>query len=220
MLRAISLISSSVRLSGVHSKGSASSSLEELRILKAFGIVAHLNKAPSIKQVVWLPPPYLWTKCNTDGAARGVPGHAASAGMFRDYSGAFLGCFSKYLGLSFALHAELMAAMIAIEAAFERGWIRLWLECDSQLVVQAFSSPSIVPWHLRTRWKNCLEMISKMQFRVSHVFREGNTCADKLADFGVKNQGYFWWDLPPIFITEELLRNKLGLPNFRFINSF
>lgn len=46
--RAISLITSSTRLLGLHSKGFMSSSLEDFKILKAFNVEAHLNKSPSI----------------------------------------------------------------------------------------------------------------------------------------------------------------------------
>lgn len=79
-----------------------------------------------------------------------------------------LGCCASYFRISWPLHAELLAAIIAIEMAHPRGWLHLWLECDSQLVVLAFSNTDLVPWKLRNRWKNCLDLSSSMFFRVSY----------------------------------------------------
>lgn len=42
----------------------------------------------------------VWIKVNTDGAAKGAPGHAASGGIFQDRSGAVLGCFADYYGVT------------------------------------------------------------------------------------------------------------------------
>lgn len=35
------------------------------------------------------------------------------------------------------------------------------------------------------RWYNWLDLISSINFLISHVFREGNTCTDKLANIGL-----------------------------------
>jgi len=40
-----------------------------------------------------------WIKVNTDGAAQGSPGVAASAGLFKDDQGSFLGGFGFHLGV-------------------------------------------------------------------------------------------------------------------------
>lgn len=59
-----------------------------------------------------------------------------------------------------------------------------------------------------------------MLFNISHTFREGNVCANKLATHGLTCQGIVWWDLVPIFIKEEFNRNRLSLPSFRLRKSF
>ncbi|KAF1869367.1 hypothetical protein Lal_00018461 [Lupinus albus] len=46
------------------------------------------------------------------------------------------------------------------------------------LVVDIFNGKGVFPWRL----------ISLMRFKVTHIFREGNTCADRLADFGVSSK--------------------------------
>lgn len=107
--------------------------------------------------------------------------------------------------------------MIAIEVAHKKGWHKIWLECDSMLVVMAFNSPNLVPWQLRNIWRNCLLLFSHMQFIDSHIYREGNTCADKLANFGVNSHCSTWWDLITDFIRIDFFRNRFSLPNYRFL---
>lgn len=93
--------------------------------------------------------PVIGSKSNTDGAAKGSPGPASCGGIFRDRSGATLGCFAVNLGNNHSPHAEILGAIYAIEIAYKRGWHNLWLECDSLLVIMAFKSMDIVPWQLR-----------------------------------------------------------------------
>lgn len=47
-----------------------------------------------------------------------------------------------------------------------------------------------MPWRIRTKWKNALVISSKMVFKVSCIYREGNECADKLVNFGVDSKCY------------------------------
>jgi ribonuclease HI len=69
------------------------------------------------------------------------------------------------------MHAyhELVAAVLAIEIAAQKGWTNLWLETDSMLI--AFQAAKVVPWSLRNRWDDCLSLsiISKMDFFVTHI---------------------------------------------------
>ncbi|KAF1895278.1 hypothetical protein Lal_00043924 [Lupinus albus] len=96
------------------------------------------------------------------------------------------------------------------------GWRDIWLECDSALVVDFFSGKGRIPWKLANKWHTCLEFISSMRFKVTHIYRVGNTCADRLAAFGVYSQMYTWWDVTPRIILEEFNKNRLGLPSYRF----
>jgi len=55
-----------------------------------------------------------------------------------------------------------------------------------------------------------------MNFHVSHIYREGNKCADTLANLGLTFASYWWFSQLPPNIRVDLESNKLGLPNFRF----
>ena len=83
-------------------------------------------------------------------------------------------------------------------------------------VTLAFKSKSIVPWHLINRWENCIHLTSSMSFFLIHMYREGNHCADQLANIGLSLNTSFWWDHLPQQISEAFTRNRLGLPYFRF----
>lgn len=56
-------------------------------------------------------------------------------GVFRDSSRFFLGGYYIPLGDHTAYYAEIFAAILAIELAFNKGWRTLWLECDSTFVL-------------------------------------------------------------------------------------
>lgn len=168
------MVTANVALTGNLSAGHMSSSISEFEVLKQFHINTHCCPAPVIKQINWHPPPCYWVKCNTDGAFRGSPRISGCGGLFRDYRASILGCFSKNLGVSTSLIAELEGAMLAIEIAFEKGWHRLWLEYDSQLVVMAFNNVKLVPWKVRTRWRNCLyKYLSIRKNRIRIFFSSG-----------------------------------------------
>lgn len=50
-----------------------------------------------------------------------------------------------------------------------------------------------------------------------HIFREGNCCAEKLANHGHEIANVFWWDSLPSFLREDFFRDRFGLPNYRFL---
>lgn len=149
-------------------------------ILKKFNVSVHPPNAPKIIEVIWNPPIFNWIKCNTDGSTTNTS--SACGGIFRDNQAKFLLCFAEKTKNGSAFYAELSGVLKAIELAHTYNWNCLWLECDSALVVNAFKNQSLIPWKLRNRLENCLRIVSRMNFFVSHVYREGNCCADALAN--------------------------------------
>jgi len=119
-------------------------------------------------------------KVNTDGSSFGAPAQGEIGGVFRDWHAACLGGFSQNIGHATCLEAEFCAVMFAIDKAVELGWTNLWIECDSLQMVKAFMSRTHVPWHLRTRWINCMERVRRIHYVCSHIHQEGNTAADAL----------------------------------------
>ncbi|KAK3204709.1 hypothetical protein Dsin_018755 [Dipteronia sinensis] len=105
--------------------GCIRNSVKDLLILRSFGICGHPARAPVIKSVFWSPSTLGWVTSFVKG------------------------CFATPLGQIFAFEAELLAASMAINFAWNCGWHQIWLESDSSYVVHLFSSHSdSVLWHI------------------------------------------------------------------------
>lgn len=173
------------------------------------------HQTPRFIFVVWEPLPFNWVKINTDGSFRD-PSHAGFGGIFRNAMHSFLGAFTRKVTVTNALEAEVYAVIEAIRVAWLKGWKHLWLETDSSLVVHYFNSPNLIPWHFRTSWANCLHITKQMAFHVSHVYREGNSVADKLANYGVEHVGSHWWDFIPHFLVVSYGHDISSRATYRF----
>ncbi|KAG4988622.1 hypothetical protein JHK82_030960 [Glycine max] len=130
--------------------------------------------------------------------------------------------YQQYPSYQSALHLRLikqyqtMVVVLAIERAIFYNWKHFWLETDSTLVLHAFSHPKSVHWSIYNRWMNCINHINHINFRISHIYREGNVCVAKLASFGAQSSGYTWWDSPPSFVVQQFLKYRQELPFYRF----
>ena len=194
-------------------------SQEEFVILHDLGIGGKARRCPTITPVIWNFPPRNWIKVNIDGAAKGSPGHAGCGGIFRNCRGFSKGCFAKYLGIKFAFEAEILGFITAIEIAKKFNWSPLWIESDSAYVVTLFSTNSFnVPWEIRNRWSKALSDAKSLNVHVSHIYREGNCVADKLASLSSIPDTNRWWFNPPEFLASSLYRDMVPLPFYRFRN--
>jgi len=117
--------------------------------------------------------------------------------VLRDHNSLFLGAFAQNLNTNSAFNAEVLGAITAIDIATEKNWTNLWLETDSKHVTLAFKNKEMVPWSLGNRWLNCLDDIKQMNFLISHVYREGNSCADSLANVGLALSLFVWFPSLP-----------------------
>jgi len=80
-----------------------------------------------------------------------------------------------------------------MEEAQKMGLTNVWLEYDFALVCVVFTVRTNVPWMLHNQWNTCLSYCGKIRFRVTHIFREGNACADKLVNLGFIHRESFHW---------------------------
>ena len=203
-------ISSLITLSGINSNGNCLSS--DAKILENFLIKPSHRKVKDIITVIWKPPTINWVKANTDGSV--VNSTSSCGGLFRDFRGSFLGAFASNLREVSVFEAEIMGLMMAMEIAAHKNWHRLWLESDSSSAVKMFKNHSLIPIRVRNRWHNC------MQFGLfvicSHIYWEGNGCADTMAAFGHGLTVASWYHTLPASLAVDFARDRYGLPNFRF----
>jgi len=66
---------------------------------------------------------------------------------------------------------------------------------------------------LHNIWHNARRL--GVQVISSHIFREGNCCADKLAYLGHSIVGAIWLDNLPTDLWLDFFRDRCGLPNCR-----
>ncbi|KAM7517189.1 hypothetical protein LguiA_006772 [Lonicera macranthoides] len=208
-------IGSWVQEAGLVAKGSMYNTVSDLMIIKNFRVQCRPPKAPKIVEVHWYPPLSGWIKCNTDGLSKN--GIAACGGLFRDSSGHVCGLFVKKLGTGNAYFAEFSAVLIAVEQAALRGWNKVWFEMDSALTCLTFFKKSHAPpWQLRRRWEKCWAYLDSIEFRFSHVYREGNIPADILSNYALSFDVFKWWDDVIPEIQKAVSCNCIGAANYRF----
>ena len=85
----------------------------------------------------------------------------------------------------YAYEAALMGVIEATKFARQYKWTHLWFECDSPYIVNLLRSRSReVPWKLLAIPVKILNYLGKIRFHATHIYREGNHVADKLALLG------------------------------------
>jgi len=107
-------------------------------------------------------------------------------------------CFPANLGEVTVYEVEHTDLTLAMEFAAQFGWSMIWLETDSLSVVLAFKNQDLIPFRLRNRWHNCLQL--GFTTICSHIYREGNCCADLLANHGHALSGVSWFEALPSFL--------------------
>ncbi|CAJ2671835.1 unnamed protein product [Trifolium pratense] len=207
----MSWVAANVVLAGNHTKALSSGTISDFSMLKAFMVTIHPTKPMNLKEVIWQPPPPQWIKCNTDGAS--TPTASACGGIFRNSNAEFLCAFASKTDMASAFSAELCGFMTAIEIADARGRRNMWIESDSMLVVNAYKSSNLVPWSLSNRWFNCIKLAGHMNIIVSHIFREGNHCADRLANVGLNLDRLTLWNDILFVIKDSFESNRLVFMN-------
>ncbi|XP_058076430.1 uncharacterized protein LOC131225018 [Magnolia sinica] len=98
------------------------------------------DKEPSPQSVVsWQKPPNGWVKVNVDGSSRGNPGLSGGGGVCRNDKGDFLFGFAFGYGVMSNIGAEIRAAHDGLLLCIEKGFSKVVVESDSELVIKVFN---------------------------------------------------------------------------------
>ena len=104
--------------------------------------------------------------------------------MARNDKGEIIGFAMKRLVDGTNNVAKVEAAILAVSLGKKLDVMHLHLEGDSKLVVEAISKGSIQAWFYQNMIQNIRETSGTFaDFKVSHVYREGNDEADKLENW-------------------------------------
>ena len=123
-----------------------------------------------------------------DGASRGNPGPAAIGATIKDEQGRLITSISRSIGTTTNNQAEYRAIIAALEEAIRLGAKEADISLDSQLVVSQINGKyrvkkaALKPLHQQVK-----QLLSLLEgFTVTHVPRQQNTEADRLANKALK----------------------------------
>ncbi|KAF9594508.1 hypothetical protein IFM89_031626 [Coptis chinensis] len=142
------------------SKGTMYGNAHDHFVRLAWGAELKLRKAPQIKECKWLLPEIDQVKVNVDGSSMGNPRPAGWGAMYRDHNGEFLLVSCKGLGVKTNYVPECYAILENAKVAIEKGWLNLWLESNSTVAIEDFSTGKI-PWKLSKRWGWCKSKLQR-----------------------------------------------------------
>jgi ribonuclease HI len=127
---------------------------------------------------------------HVDGASRGNPGHAGAGAIIKDSDGEVVGMLTKYLGKATNNMAEYEALILALEEAQSLGLSSVSVFADSELMVKQINGVYRVKNEgLKGLYAIAIKLVSQFDtFRITHVKRELNGEADKLANEAIDNR--------------------------------
>jgi ribonuclease HI len=134
-------------------------------------------------------PPLGWFKLNTDGSSLGNPGLAGGGGVIRNHVGDWVGGFSRAIGFTTSVQAELRALKDGLLLAIDLEILNLEIEMDSLVAVELINSITTPNAFLSTIVTDCRYLMERFELcSLKHIFREANGCADLLAKAGCDQQ--------------------------------
>jgi len=127
-------------------------------------------------------------------------------GVLRDSDGTWLCGFSRFIGISDNLHAELLAIMHGLKLSWDKGHRNVICYSDSFHAIKLIQAlPNV--WHVyATIIRNINDLLNlPWNVHLTHTFREANACANFLANHGA-NHNSSWCSLEtPLPSLEALL---------------
>jgi ribonuclease HI len=126
-------------------------------------------------------------KLHTDGGARGNPGPAGIGVVLTDTQGNVIAEVGEGIGSTTNNVAEYSALIRGLEMALEKGVTEIDVRVDSQLIAsQVMGEWKIKQEHLRPLAVKARSLLNRFErSTISHVPREQNAEADKLANPGM-----------------------------------
>jgi ribonuclease HI len=153
-------------------------------ILKELNLPAVSFSKTNFVAVSWEKLELGWFKLNTNGSSLVNPGESGAGGLIRDHKGNLIVAFSEYFGIDSNNKAKLLGVLIGLRKCKAMGLRNIVVELDSSLIVTWFEKGSCRVWYLEDFWEEIFLLISGLNIRFNHVFREGNQAADWLSKRG------------------------------------
>ncbi|KAM5588449.1 hypothetical protein ABKV19_006739 [Rosa sericea] len=182
----------------------------------SFLVLRNYRKEPI--PVTWEKPRIGWKKLNFDGSSKGKSGKATIGGVIRNHKAEFLLGFAESIGEANSTIAEVTALRRGLEFVLENEWSHVWLEGDAKAILDVIRKRKQMN---KIRCKEVQRHVSHINSIIpklddciiSHVYREGNRAADKLAQLGhQQDEPRIWRYIPPdevVAIVHEDAEGKI-----------
>uniref|UniRef100_A0A2N9FRW2 RNase H type-1 domain-containing protein n=1 Tax=Fagus sylvatica TaxID=28930 RepID=A0A2N9FRW2_FAGSY len=142
-------------------------------------------------------------------------------GVIRDHVGDWVGGFSRAIGVTTSVQAELRALKDGLNLAIDLGILHLEIEMDSLVAVELVKSITTPNAFLSTIVFDCRSLMERFEIcSLKHIFREVNGCADLLAKAGCdQTSDFISFPNAPAYVLEALTFDVSNATRFRLISS-
>ena len=171
--------------------------------------------------VKWIPPSVNWAKLNTDGLVMGESGLAGGGGVIQDYLRNWVGCFSRSIGITSGVQAELRALKDGLQLALDLEILNLEIEMDSIVAVKLLNSTNSSNAFLSSIVNDCRFLLERFEAHtLKHIYRVANGCADTLAKAGcVQHSDFLLYTSAPAHVLEALDFDTSVATRSRFVST-
>ncbi|KAL0352574.1 UNVERIFIED_CONTAM: putative ribonuclease H protein [Sesamum calycinum] len=157
-------------------------------LASSMGFSVKIQHKIKVLKVNWDKPERGWVKINTDGASKGNPGISGAGGIVRNEEGVAILAFYEFIGQATNMFAEVFGLYKALQLCNSRGINKIWIEVDAKNLIRLINCPSIAHWSLQNMLKEIRITLKSMEYRISHIYREGNKATDYLANLACSTQ--------------------------------
>ncbi|XP_071920627.1 uncharacterized protein [Coffea arabica] len=169
------------------------------------------------RAIAWVKPLPGVLKLNSDASVN--QGRASGGGLLRDSQGKLIFAFYKEFGEQDVLSAESLALLFGLNLCLQRGLRPSVVEVDSKALVQLVVSGAIAKWPLCNILRKIRSLLEGFSATVSHIFREANSSADRLAAVGAS--GICIYDhihQVPAIVRATIVLDARGVPGVRWFD--
>ncbi|CAL5355341.1 unnamed protein product [Camellia sinensis] len=155
-------------------------------------------------------------KLNVDGCSKGDPGQAGYGGLLRDETSLWVWGFYGKFGHCSSLEAELWAIYRGLTILFQKNTHEVEIETDSALALSQIQDGPYSNSPCRALIEDAKFLLKRCHCSLKHTLREGNKCADQLAQIGVaQDEHVVLLEDPPNVLQELLIADILGTVELR-----